>query len=296
MELEHVLDTYNFTIPYDDFKIIVHRFTRMVTDGGLFAPVHMHNDYEFHYVISGRARVVIENAELEVKAGDVYFTKPYVNHEEYSIESDPVALYCIECQIEFPENVKSKIDRYETAAMKQILETVYYQSFRDNGDILNILNNIWEENRKRTLGYFFRSKIMIIECIAKTLQIVIGADGNEKTKLHDRHKDTRASSIKNYIDVNIANNVGMYGICNYIFLSEKQVNRIFFEKFNVTVAQYITDSKFELSKVLLKTTNDNLETVALKSGFTSYQQMYRVYERKINISPKKYREENSERF
>lgn len=50
MVLEHVLDAYNCEIPYSDMQIIVHRFTRMETDGGLFAPVHMHKDYEFHYV------------------------------------------------------------------------------------------------------------------------------------------------------------------------------------------------------------------------------------------------------
>ncbi|MBE5039391.1 AraC family transcriptional regulator [Ructibacterium gallinarum] len=295
MELEHVLDEYNCTIPYGDMQIIVHRFTRMETDGGLFAPIHMHKDYEFHYVVSGKAKVSIEDAEFEVSKGDIYFTKPYVNHAEFSFDSDPMISYSIECQIIFADEQKSKIDRFEIGTMHAIMKEIYYQSFHDDGSIVGVLDQIRKENREKQFGYYLRSKIMIMECIIKTIQIVAKKEKFFKPKLQNDFSKMRASSIKNYIDVNITNNVCLEDICKYVFLSEKQVNRIFFEKFDQTVTQYILESKFELAKKLLLTTNENLENIAVKAGFTGYQQMYRVFERKLNISPNQYRASNGDR-
>ncbi len=291
MVLEHVLDVYNCTIPYSDMQVIVHRFTRMETDGGLFAPVHMHKDYEFHYVVSGKAQVTIEDTVFEVEAGDIYFTKPYVNHAEYSYESDPMVLYSIECQIDFSDVQKSKIDHFEIGTMAEIMKEVYYQSFHDDGDIVCLMDRIREENKEKRFGYYLRSKLMIMECIVRTIQIAASRERLSRPKLRDCSNEMRASSIKNYIDVNITNNVCLDDICKYVFLSEKQVNRLFFEKFGQTVTQYILDTKFELAKKLLLDTNDNLENISVKSGFTGYQQMYRVFERKLHISPKQYRSE-----
>lgn len=295
MVLEHVLDAYNCEIPYSDMQIIVHRFTRMETDGGLFAPVHMHKDYEFHYVVSGRARISIEDTEFEVGQGDIYFTKPYINHAEYSLETDPMVLYSIECQIDFSEVQKSRIDHFEIGTMAKLMEDIYYQAFHDESGIAGLLDRIREENREKRFGYYLRSKIMIMECIVRTIQIVANKGRLRKPKLRDYSNEMRASSIKNYIDVNITNNVCLDDICKYVFLSEKQVNRLFREKFGQTVTQYILDTKLELAKKLLLTTSESLENIAIQVGFTGYQQLYRIFERKLHVSPKQYRIDNADK-
>ena len=290
MKLEHVLDEYNCIIPYDDMQIIVHRFTHINTDGGLFAPTHMHKDYEFHYVVSGKARVSVEDVSFEVGVGDVYFTKPYVNHEEYSFEGDPMVQYSIECQLDFSAEAKSKIDRFEIGTMAKIMEEIYYQPFHDEYGIVQILDKIKEENKEKKFGYHVRCKIMIMECIVKTIQIVASKGKLAKPKLQDYSDKMRASSIKNYIDINITNNVCLEDICRHVFLSKKQVNRLFKEKFDQTISQYILDSKFELAKKLLVTVNESLDNIAIMAGFTGYQHMYRTFERKLGISPNEYRE------
>lgn len=293
MVLEHVLAAYNCVIPYSDMQIIVHRFTRMETDGGLFAPVHMHKDYEFHYVVSGKARVWIEDTEFVVGEGDIYFTKPYINHAEYSFEDDPMISYSIECQIDFSDGAKSKIDHFEISTMAEIMKDIYYQPFHDGGGIVRLLDQIRAANREKQFGYYLRSKIMIMECIVRIMQIVAGKEELRKPNLRDDSNEMRASSIKNYIDVNITNHVCLEDICKYVFLSGKQVNRLFYEKFGQTVAQYILDTKFELAKKMVLTTNESLENIAMQVGFTGYQQLYRVFKRKLGISPKQYRGDHS---
>lgn len=295
MKLEHILDTYNCIIPYEDMRVKVNRFTYTITDEGLFAPVHMHNDYEFHYIVSGKGHITIGDVEFDVGKGDIYITNPYVNHSEFSCESDPMVLYAIECQFEFSEHQKNKIDKFEISTISKVLEEVHYQAFHDNGTIINLLDCIRKENNEEKFGYFLLSKAMIMECIVRTIQLAI--DNTDSIKLiKSKHRaysvEMRASSIKNYIDVNITNNIGIEEICKYVFLSEKQINRLFCEKFDKTVSQYILDTRFEISKKLLVTTSDNLENIALNSGFTSYQQMYRVFVRKLNITPKQYRIKN----
>ena len=198
MKLEHILDTYNCIIPYDDMKIKVNRFTYTVTDRGLFAPVHMHDDYEFHYIVSGKGHVTIGETEFDVGEGDIYITNPYVNHSEFSCEGDPMVLYAIECQFEFPEQFRNKIDKFEITTISGILEEVHYQPFHDNGDIIGLLDCIRKENNEEKFGYILLNKIMIMECLVKTVQLIVNDINSikiKKTKHRDYSAGMRASSI-----------------------------------------------------------------------------------------------------
>ena len=286
---EDVLDTYNCVIPYEDMRVSINRFVYTVTDGGFFAPVHMHNDYEFHYVVSGKALVSVEDTEFQVGAGDMYITNPFINHSEYSIESDPMVLFAFECQLDFPDSPKNKSDEFEVNAIKDILQNIYYQPFSCSGDIFEMLDIVKDINKSKPFGYRLRSKILLMGCIAKTMQLIADNHKLVAPKMRNYTSEKRITSIRNYIDVNITNNVCAEDVCKQVFLSERQLNRIFLDKCGKTVNQYIFDAKFEIAKNLLLTTDESLENIAAKSGFINYQQLYRAFTRKLHVTPGEFR-------
>lgn len=75
-----------------------------------------------------------------------------------------------------------------------------------------------------------------------------------------------------------------------VAMSPRNFARIFVRETGMTAAKYIDQIRMERAIRLLEDADDPLETVASGSGFTSAEQLRRVFSRRMGITPMEYRE------
>lgn len=292
MRLEHILPNYTCEIPYKDMTVKVRRFLLSVTDGGIFAPTHAHKYYEFHYIVSGKGKVTIENTEFDVSAGSIFFTKPYINHSEISDDKDPMIQYTVECSIDFPDKCKKSIDDFEIKNIERILNDVYLEAFEDDRGVIEKFDYIRKLAEEKKIGFLLKTKLLVLDCLIDTVMIVAKKDAVKYPVSKESINEKRATIIKTFIDVNIAKNITIHDVCRQVYLSSRHVNRIFLDKYNQTIAQYILDAKINLVKKKLIDTSESIEAISLEVGFSSYQQMYRAFVREVHMTPNRFRQAN----
>ena len=72
-------------------------------------------------------------------------------------------------------------------------------------------------------------------------------------------------------------------------MSSKQLNRIMFENYNMSVAEFFKNERIEKAKDLLTHTELSMSQIAHKIGFSDEFSMSKIFKRLEGMTPAKYR-------
>ena len=101
---------------------------------------------------------------------------------------------------------------------------------------------------------------------------IIGASITVSVKVGDEWKDVK--KLGGSSDWN-----GSASIDLSKYVSPRQLDRIIIKGFGMSFYQYLTNLRMNMAIRLLKQTEDTITDIAEKSGFSSYQHLYRVLKR-----------------
>lgn len=74
-----------------------------------------------------------------------------------------------------------------------------------------------------------------------------------------------------------------------VAMSPRHFARVFREEVGTTPAQYVEESRLEVARRLLETTDDAIDEVARRAGFGTTETMQRAFRRRVNVTPRDYR-------
>lgn len=94
------------------------------------------------------------------------------------------------------------------------------------------------------------------------------------------------------IRLNLGNDINVLDIANELGLSVSYLERIFKDITNSTIKKYIYITKMELIRDELTNSNESLEKIFKKYGFSSMAQFVYQFKQIYGITPRKYREKN----
>lgn len=293
----HSIDLMNnvpFEVHFNGIRLRIVRFSR-VCDNTMpwIIPYHAHENFEFHYVSGGQGYVDIENSGFEVVKGDFFITAPYVRHRQSSHASSVMEEYCIECMIDYPEdmpedeNTAEELRRFKTLSARSL-----YTHFTCTEKMMSTLREIEELLRLDGQGQGLMIKLLLLEVLIGSLTIASSLYETEKRTEADMDS-LRIFRIKNYLDSNICNPINIQTASKFFYISPRQLDRILQKYYGMSFHQYLTRLRVKTALHMLQQDDMRIEDVALAAGFSSYQQMYRVLKRFGYDSPKKLRGEKN---
>lgn len=103
-----------------------------------------------------------------------------------------------------------------------------------------------------------------------------------------------ASRAKQYIDDHYTEKINLSIISSALNVSTYYLSHVFKSENKKNITEYITDKRLEKSCELLKTTDLSLVDISEKVGFNDTNYFYRIFKKKINITPKQYRNLNKQ--
>ncbi len=101
------------------------------------------------------------------------------------------------------------------------------------------------------------------------------------------------NKCSNYIYEHLHEDINVEEISDYVGITSSYLERIFKENYDTTIYKFIKNKRIDYAKNLLITTSLNYKSIALKSGFKNYVNLYKTFIYELGISPKDYRLNNS---
>lgn len=118
--------------------------------------------------------------------------------------------------------------------------------------------------------------------LADNLFMVINSDQLD-------HTQKLLLSISNYISSHIEEPVTLSDISNYLNYNSSYISRLFKQKMDMNISDYIASLKIEKAKELILSTNQTVEQIAKLVGYENSKYFFQVFKKHTGVSPKEYK-------
>lgn len=293
------MDTLPVTIEKDYFfepgtNVYIHRSDECEKYIGI---LHKHKFIEMVYIISGKARHIIDDNEYSVVKGDVsvincneahtflpeegypepflaydlmftpdFLEKTSLTGEDFSLLADSFLFYSL-----FPENKDFK-------SSFNLIEDCGYE-------IGDIFEKIYEEYSSKKNGYINLIRVYIAEIIIKLLR-KIQAD---KSSLSAVQREL-VSKITSFIENNYSIKIKTDELASKLFFNKNYISKLFKQSTGLSIHVFLREIRLKEACRLLKTTQRTITDIASDCGFSDMKTFYSAFKKYKGCTPKQYRE------
>lgn len=220
------------------------------------------------YVISGSGIIICNEKIYTVNKGDTFLLPEGSNQIYYSNPDNQFERIWFNFKGELAQSL---LDIYK------LNDTVVFR----NVNTLDIFTEIHEKckNLPDPLEY----KNLSAQLFLKLIQFLSD---------HKQTTDEITSSIEQirlYIDCHITENIKISDIAQNFSFSSEHVIRIFKKTYGITPHQYILQSKIRLAMTMLKMTDNSIEEIAEKLGFSDSHHFSTQFKKLVGYKPSLYR-------
>lgn len=99
---------------------------------------------------------------------------------------------------------------------------------------------------------------------------------------------TDITKIAEYINANYSKELTVAGLSERFNISASWLNRLFRQKYNMSLKSYITATRIEIAKSMLSSSND-INEIAFSVGYSDALYFSRIFHRTTGVSPSQYR-------
>ncbi len=261
--------------------------------------LHKHKFIEIVYIISGKAKHIIDDKEYDVKKGDI----SVINSEEsHAFLADP------DCEEEFlaydlmfaPEF----LDKTCLASDDFFLlgnSFLFYSLFPDETgfkerfnmipscgyDIGSTFEKIYNEYKAAKTGYLNLMRLYLAEIIIKLLRKIQTFEGNT---LSETQKNL-VQSVMGYIEENYNMKIKVDEIASRMFFSKNYLSKIFKQETGQSIRSFLTEIRIKEACKQLSSTQTTITDIATDCGFSDMKSFYAIFKKYTGKTPKQYRED-----
>jgi len=247
-------------------------------EGFTMPEFHFHNDYEIYILEHGERIVSIDGEELVTRMGDAVLFAGGVPHK--SRGTGGFSGICIHFSDIY-------LKKYFTAAAINRLKAVFEVK------IINVGTEKLDILKKMTDGFVIDDEDNFLK-LAKVFEMLtagVNVKQSEVRKETVRQSKSRAEEILKYVDENYAYIKNVEELSEKFEVSESYLFRIFKQKYNMTLKNYINSLRIKNICRRLRYSEGTIKSLAVEYGFESYEHFCRVFKSFCGCTPTEYRKQ-----
>lgn len=227
---------------------------------------HHHAHFEIHIVSEGAQVYEMDGKTLRVSAGEFLLIAPTISHRvsESAVGTRKYALtFCTE----------------STAAPP-------YLTGKTPHGALACIDAICHE--KRADAPLSESVIALraAECVLHFLRLCAALPEKKERALE---RDARVALAKSYIDDNVCSSITVGELAAYVYLSPKQLERLFLREEGVSVAAYVRARRVQEGERLLADGTLSIRQISERLGFPNEYYFNAFFKKQNGMTPGAYR-------
>lgn len=237
---------------------------------------HMHREFEFLVLEKGRAKLYIENEELEISAGEGVFINAEELHTGIKADNEEAKFFAVVFAPEIFGNFAMDI------IMQKYVEPVIRKKIRPRRRLdkkcVELLIRVHKADNELMI------KALLFEIWNLCIQ---GANKNTETLKNKNVDDMKM--MMNYIKDNYSRDVSLEEMAAYLNISKGFLCRQFSRIMHMTPFEYLSRIRIEKSCEMLKATDLSIGEIATSCGFNSFAYFSKIFRQKVGVSPREYR-------
>jgi AraC-like DNA-binding protein/mannose-6-phosphate isomerase-like protein (cupin superfamily) len=303
VEHANALDRLDVEFRWGHYGIRMLKFHHTTFAPGKIISFHKHSDYEFHYIPRGKGKVILGDISYSLQEGMLYLTGPNVLHYQEADAQEEMNELCLHIDIVKLESGNSrdgsssgadpesdwgnKWEAAEAEACIQRLRTMPPRPAHDQYRAMECFQNAyraWYENQP---GLFTVIKHSIIQILLRTTRAYASGpqpDIPSRDMKHYRHKLAVQFIKDNYMEP-----LTLEIVAERVQISPRQLQRIFRDHTGGTFSEYIEHVRLTHICNELSLSDQTIDQIAYKNGFSSANYLHYVFKRKFGSTPMKYR-------
>ena len=162
-----------------------------------------------------------------------------------------------------------------------------------------ILRLIYEYLTEEKNEMFDLEEIYNAIIVANSVEELISVLKNKIGKIIDSISPENREEInpvlvkaKKYMDNNFEKNLSLEQIADQVAISPNYLSKLFKDKFQVTIIDYLTEKRIEQAKKLLRNTGSSVKKIAGQVGYNDANYFSRVFKKKAGQAPTQFREDS----
>jgi AraC-like DNA-binding protein/mannose-6-phosphate isomerase-like protein (cupin superfamily) len=303
IEQGNALDRLDVEFRWGHYGIRMLKFHHTIFSPGKIISFHKHSEYEFHYIPRGKGKVILGDASYSLQEGMLYLTGPNLLHYQEADTEEAMNELCLHIDIvKLASKDASSVgagqetewgDKWEAAeaeACIQQLRTMPPKPALDQYRAMECFLNAyraWYENQP---GLFTVIKQSIIQILLRTTRAYASGpqlDIPSRDMKHYRHKLAVQFIKDNYMEP-----LTLEIVAERVQISPRQLQRIFRDHTGGTFSEYIEHVRLTHICHELSLSDQTIDQIAYKNGFSSANYLHYVFKKKLGSTPMKYRAEH----
>lgn len=249
---------------------------------------HRHAFFELHYVTNEYMTCTVNNIGYTVKKGEFILIPPQTEHQiDFQCSNFKKLVMGFDISTN-PNHIDSQFYR---KALSYVYSIDKFCVYKETDFMVVLLHKLLSECHENSMNIYSKlcSAIQMLICeilssVAKTqIPTVYGNNHN------DVNSTFWAEKVNLYVKDNIEKSLSSKEIADEFHISVQQLNRNLLKESQKTVAQIISDVRFEKIKQLLIETDLSLSCIAESVGISSEYNMNRFFKEQCGMTPGKYR-------
>lgn len=257
-----------------------------------FVELHWHHYIEILYITHGsyQFEINLQNYVLEsgdiciLNAGDLHQIKGNSAGAVHDVVLfNPHILdfsYGDECQEECIQPLLEHM---------YLLPAIYRKGERRNELILPKVQELMRTATEKKEGWYFRSKILILELILQIYQEGWMLPAESVQSSSDRRKIQHYKSVISYMEENYSQRITLQNLADTIPCNSQYLCRFFKEIAGISPIQYLINLRLSRACYLLEHTSKSILDIALECGFENVSYFIRKFKEIKGCTPKEYR-------
>lgn len=257
-----------------DEEFPVQMFKNQIRSPGVYFQTHWHEHLELHYVLKGTGYFVYDRKNITVKEGSLVIFNSNVLHQGISEDKEFDALVII----------------FEMSAFsKEIADyNVIFQSLIEEDDrVQELLTSICKEDMERNHGYKLAIKGKLYELITYLFRNYVTESLSARENTLRLYNLGRINTVVQYIQENYSEPVTNRELADLIHLSEYRFCHLFKESMGKSPINYINEVRLKKAYELIKEKENSISEVAVKVGFSDYNNFGRLFRKYYGFPPSK---------
>lgn len=271
----------------EEKQISVRKHTRFVR-----FPKHTHDYVEAVYMCSGSTTHIINGKTLTLGEGELLFLGQSASQEVLPAGERDIAVNFI-IQPTFLDKTLEMLGAEETPIKNFLIDSLLgkenqgylYFKVADVVPVQNLIENlIW------TLLYDVPNKRNINQLTMGLLFMQLL--NHTETLVHESREDAAVMEIFRYIEANYRN-ASLEAAAAQLHYDYYWLSHEIKERTGRSYTEHLQEKRLSQAAFLLKNTKMSVEDVALAVGYENKSYFHRIFAKRFDLSPRKYRAENS---
>ena len=261
-----------------------------------YTPMHTHNFYELNIVISGNGRHMVNDSTFYIASGDIFIMPPQISHG-YIFDSKKYSIFHLLFNKQFFSKYETHLNyltgyhilfNIDPALRKRSssINNFLHVNIHENYNLLRIFDELTSLESEKKDNTEAKKEYLTLYVIARICEML--AEEKDEYNGNRRYLFDLLKSIE-YIHINYGSKIELQTLYTVSCMSRSSYIRYFKQVFNCTPLEYIQDYRLRQAKSMLKHTNLSLTDVANNCGFCDSAHFSRLFKKKYQLSPSKYR-------